>query len=93
MNVPCVQRNVRSAVWMTTNPNDPISAADARDSRRWLIGVGISVTFGLFGVVMALLAYSQRTKSYVQPAVHAPTQRGAEAEPAKRTNRRRERHD
>jgi len=78
---------------MTTNPNDPVSAAEARDNRRWLIGVGISVSFGLFGVVMALLAYSERTKSPAQPAAHAPGPRGAEAEPAKRINRRRERRD
>ncbi len=34
---------------------------DARDNRRWLIGVSISVAFGLFGVVMALLSYSHRS--------------------------------
>lgn len=82
-----------SAVWMTTNPNDAVSAADARDSRRWLIGVGISVAFGLFGVVMALLAYSERTRSPAQPAAHVPSPHGADAEPAKRINRRHERRE
>jgi hypothetical protein len=78
---------------MTTNPNDPVSAADARDSRRWLIGVGISLVFGLFGVVMALLAYSERTRASAQPGAHAPSPRGAEAQPAKRIDRRRDRHE
>ncbi len=36
---------------------------DARDNRRWLIGVSISVAFGLFGVVMALLSYSHRSSA------------------------------
>jgi hypothetical protein len=76
---------------MTTNPNDPISAADARDRRRWLIGLGISVAFGLFGVVMTLLAYSERTRPSAQPAAHAPSPRGVEAEPARRIHRKRER--
>jgi hypothetical protein len=34
---------------------------DSRDSRRWQIGVAISVVFGLFGVLMAILNYSPRT--------------------------------
>jgi hypothetical protein len=71
--------------------NDPLSAADTRDGRRWLIGLGISVGFGLFGVVMALLAYFERTKAGA-PASRAPTPRGAEAKPDQDVRRRRERH-
>ena len=37
---------------------DEASSAD----RRWFIGVAISLVFGLFGVVMALLAYADRNK-------------------------------
>jgi hypothetical protein len=36
--------------------------AAARDARRWLIGVSISVVFGLFGMVMALLGYLQGSR-------------------------------
>ncbi len=50
---------------------------DARDNRRWLIGVGISIAFGLFGVVMALLSYSHRPSSTVAPAAHVPATRAA----------------
>jgi len=45
---------------------------DARDNRRWLIGVGISVGFGLFGVVMALLSYSHRSTPTSVPAARIP---------------------
>lgn len=49
---------------------------EARDNRRWLIGVCISVAFGLFGVVMALLSYSRRTPpapaAGSTPAAHGP---------------------
>lgn len=34
----------------------------ATADRRWLIGIAITLFFGLFGVVMALLSYSDRTK-------------------------------
>ena len=40
----------------------------AADQRRWLIGIGITVVFGLFGVVMTLLSYSDRTKPRATPA-------------------------
>lgn len=55
--------------------NDRISELDRRDNRRWLIGVGISIAFGLFGVVMALLSYSHRTAS---PAGATPGAQRAE---------------
>jgi hypothetical protein len=75
---------------MTTNQNDPLAAADARDGRRWLIGLGISVGFGLFGVVMALLAYFERTKTSAPPAAKAPAARGAEVKPDQDVRRRRD---
>ncbi len=33
----------------------------ARDDRRWHIGIAISIIFGLFGVVMAILNYSSKS--------------------------------
>lgn len=76
---------------MTTN-QDPFSAADARDSRRWLIGVGISLAFGLFGVVMALLAYSEQNKASAPPAAQTPAvKKPAQADPSKDVRRRRDR--
>ncbi len=81
---------------MTIN-HDPFSAADARDSRRWLIGVGISLAFGLFGVVMALLAYSEQNKGSTLPAAQTPALKSpavkspAQADPSKDVRRRRDR--
>lgn len=77
---------------MSTNQNDPFANADARDSRRWLIGLGISVGFGLFGVVMALLAYFERPKASVLPRSGASIPRAAEANPDQDARRKRERH-
>lgn len=48
--------------------DDGLVRARHADQRRWLIGIGISVAFGLFGVVMALLSYSDRTKPGATPA-------------------------
>jgi hypothetical protein len=50
---------------------------DARDNRRWLIGVGISVAFGMFGVVMALLSYAHRSSPAAAPTTHAHPSRAA----------------
>lgn len=36
--------------------------------RRWLIGIAITVTFGVFGAVMAVLAYTRNTSSTTPPA-------------------------
>jgi hypothetical protein len=49
-------------------------AASSKDleHRRWLIGIGISVLFGIFGVVMALLNYSGRSKPTAPQAPQAP---------------------
>jgi hypothetical protein len=58
---------------MDDGGHNRVSALDARDNKRWLIGVGISVAFGLFGVVMALLSYSRHTPAAaVAPTAHGP---------------------
>jgi len=74
--------------------------ADARDNRRWLIGVGISIAFGLFGVVMALLSYADRVRPSPGPATNAPAKRASEpaeraSEPAapRRDRKRSDRHN
>jgi len=73
-----------------SNDDDPSTAA--RDSRRWLIGVVISLVFGLFSVVMALLSYSTRATPAAPPARAPAVQEGPSAEPLRRANPRRERH-
>jgi hypothetical protein len=43
-------------------PSDANAAElDARAHRRWLIGLGITLVFGLFGAVMTWLAYAGRS--------------------------------
>lgn len=45
---------------------------DARASRRWLIGIGITLAFGIFGAVMAVLGYSSKsTEPAAGPAATA----------------------
>jgi hypothetical protein len=49
-------------------PTHPDEAARANaEHRRWLIGVGISIVFGLFGAVMAWLSYAAKNPQS-QPA-------------------------
>jgi hypothetical protein len=50
-----------------STPSEPNVVAD----RRWLIGIGISVAFGLFGVIMALLNYADRDKPQAPGAAPA----------------------
>jgi hypothetical protein len=82
---------------MANHEGDPRSAAEARDSRRWLIGVGISLTFGLFGATMALLAYSDRKGPSAPPAAKSPAAKSPavkspnQAEPSKDDRRKRDR--
>ncbi len=38
--------------------------------RRWMIGIAITVFFGLFGSVIAFLSYNERTESSPSPAGH-----------------------
>jgi len=54
---------------MSTRPSEGSPSSDATENRRWLIGISISIVFGIFGVVMALLSYSERTKPAGAPAV------------------------
>jgi hypothetical protein len=68
------------------------SLAATRDDRRWLIGVGISVAFGLFGVVMALLSYFDRTSPAAPSGISMPAKHGADPTPTKRERRQSERH-
>jgi hypothetical protein len=42
--------------------NRDVSNQDASRDRRWLIGISISLFFGLFGAVMALLSYWERSR-------------------------------
>ncbi|MBA3456919.1 MAG: hypothetical protein H0T42_27770 [Deltaproteobacteria bacterium] len=48
-------------------------------NRRWLIGLSITVLFGVFGAVMAYLAYADRNSS--RPAASSPASKPA-SEPA-----------
>jgi hypothetical protein len=71
---------------MSADRDGNSARADARDNRRWLIGVGISVAFGLFGVVMALLSYADRSRPSLGPATNAAAKRGSEpARPRERS--------
>ena len=76
---------------MSTNGEEPPAAIQAGDNRRWFIGIGISVVFGLFSGVMALLSYFAGAQSTAHPAPKAPAARGA-AEPARRGKTRGERN-
>ena len=62
---------------MSTDRDERPAKLDARDNRRWFIGVAISIVFGLFGVVMALLSYSARTPT-PSPAKVLPPRGAAE---------------
>jgi hypothetical protein len=66
---------------MSTDRDAPASQKSERDSRRWLIGVGISLIFGIFSMVMAVLSYSPKTDSTARPARNDPAARGGAAEP------------
>lgn len=63
---------------------------DPRENRRWLVGIAISLLFGLFGAVMALLNYSDRAKPSVPGAGAAPHVPADRVEQGRRKERRRE---
>lgn len=71
---------------METSNEVQADARRAADQRRWLIGIGITVAFGLFGVVMALLSYNGRSKGDAPAALPAaplaPAGAPATTEPA-----------
>jgi hypothetical protein len=48
---------------MTSRSDTSSARSDTRAHQRWLIGLGITVAFGLFGAVMAVLAYSGATRA------------------------------
>ena len=66
---------------MSTDRDAPASQKSERESRRWLIGVGISLVFGIFSMVMAVLSYSPKTGSTARPARIDPGARSGTAEP------------
>jgi hypothetical protein len=76
---------------MSTNGGERTSTTHALGDRRWLIGIGISVVFGLFSGVMALLSYFAGAEPTAPPAPRAPAARGA-AEPARHGKTRGERN-
>jgi hypothetical protein len=78
---------------MSAERDGDSARVDARDNRRWLIGLGISVAFGLFGVVMALLSYAERLRPAVGPATNAPAKRGSEPARPQRERNRSDRHE
>ncbi|MEO8904511.1 MAG: hypothetical protein ABI627_23585 [Polyangiaceae bacterium] len=60
------------------------------EHRRWLIGIGISVVFGLFGAVMAWLSYTARTRASapaVAAAVHSGPAPTSGADPSRHRHR------
>ncbi len=59
-----------------------LSTAIARENRRWFIGIAISVSFGLFGVVMALLSYSHASEPSGAPVVRPPVSGSAPHRPS-----------
>ncbi len=65
-----------------------LSTAIERDNRRWLIGIAITLSFGIFGVVMALLSYSHASQPSGAPAAKPPVSgsspRRSAAEPVQR---------
>jgi hypothetical protein len=66
---------------MSSDRDAPASRKSARESRRWLIGVGISLVFGIFSMVMAVLSYSPKASSTARPARNDPAARSGPAEP------------
>lgn len=73
-------------------PPDAESRAAARDGRRWLIGVSISVVFGLFGALMALLGYLEGASPARPAGANMPAKAGHEpASPRDEQRRPRER--
>jgi hypothetical protein len=67
--------------------------ASARESRRWLIGITISLVFGLFGVVMALLGYLEGSRPAAPGGgISSPAKRGQEPASPRRDRRPGDRH-
>jgi hypothetical protein len=73
-----------------SNGDDPSVGTAARDSRRWLVGIIISLVFGLFSAAMALLSYSSRPMPAAPPGV-TPATKTPSTESRRRGNTRRDR--
>lgn len=61
---------------MTTTDENAASRRSDREDRRWLIGIGITIIFGLFGAIMTWLSYDARANAL------APLSRPAAVVPA-----------
>jgi hypothetical protein len=62
---------------MSTQRDTTSASSDSSARRRWLIGLTITVLFGIFGAVMAVLAYRNSTITPPAPArttAPAPTE-------------------
>jgi hypothetical protein len=77
---------------LSNEPADPASLAAARDARRWLIGVSISVVFGVFGMVMALLGYLEGSRPAPPGGITMPAKHGQEPASPRRDRRFGDRH-
>jgi hypothetical protein len=75
---------------MSINRDSRSPGVETRDNRRWLIGIVISIVFGLFSMLMALLGYFADTKPTAPPAGNSPAARDDD-EPTRRTRPRGER--
>jgi hypothetical protein len=69
------------------------SQLDAQANRRWLIGIGITLVFGIFGAVMAVLSYSNRSTESAPAGPAATVAPGAGAGPAPHGRAKGKKHD
>ncbi|MDQ3368835.1 MAG: hypothetical protein M3680_25710 [Myxococcota bacterium] len=66
-------------------PRDAASpSTDAAAKRRWMIGIILSLMFGLFGAVMAWLNYAARTKSAATRGARPTAEPASTPDPAPR---------
>jgi hypothetical protein len=70
---------------MSSPGSEPSADSEARDHRRWLVGIGISLVFGLFSMIMALLSYSERDKPTSPAAAKPSPSPGGAREPGPRS--------
>jgi hypothetical protein len=73
---------------MSSSGPEPSAGSEARDHRRWLVGIGISLVFGVFSMIMALLSYSERDKPTAPAAAKASPSPGGVREPGPRSRLR-----
>lgn len=63
------------------SPSPAIDAATAAANRRWIITICVSLVFGIFGAVMALLSYSGRAAPAPAAMTAAPAAAPAAPDP------------